>query len=110
MSKIKELVKILYQFKIKTFFYFALGWAELSTPIAVVRDIAIILTFAKLVFGISFSYLLDGLICLGCFLGFIGIGWALKATGMSAYGNKLNNSVNEEVMLIRKIAERLNVQ
>jgi len=106
----KSLIKTLYQFKIKMMFFFGLGWNEFATPIAVVRDIAVVLTFAKLVLNINFGWKIDGLICLGSFVLFIFIGWILKLTGMSDFATKLGNSVNPELKLVRKIAEKLDVK
>jgi hypothetical protein len=86
-------------------FYFSLGWNEFATPIAVVRDIAVILTFAKLVLNISFGWKFDALICLLSGLVFILVGFILKATGMSDYATRVSNSVNPQLMLIEKIYE-----
>ena len=91
-------------------FYFSLGWSEFATPIAVVRDIAVILTFAKLVLNISFGWKIDALICFLSGLIFILVGFVLKATGMSDYANRVSNSINPQVMLIEKIAEKLDVK
>jgi hypothetical protein len=86
-------------------FFFSLGWNEFATPIAVVRDIAVILTFGKLVLNINFGWRADALICLLSGLIFILVGFILKATGMSDYANRVSNSVNPQVMLIEKIYE-----
>ncbi len=106
----KELIKKLYQWKIRGMFYFGLGWNELATPIAVTRDIAIILTFAKLVLNISFGWKIDALICLISGLIFVFVGWILKKTGMSDYATRVGNSINPQVMLIEKIAEKLEIK
>lgn len=81
-------------------FYFNLAWGEVSTPLAVVRDIGIILTFLKILFNISFGWKIDALLCLIVFILFTILGIVLKKTGMSDYQNKLNNSINPEISLI----------
>ena len=49
------------------------------------------------------------MICLVSMGLFILIGYVMKQSGMMAFGNKLSNSVNEEISLIKKIADKLNV-
>lgn len=100
-----EFIKFLYHTKIRLMFYFSLGWNEFATPIAVIRDIAVILTFAKLVLNISFGWKIDALICFLSGLIFILVGFILKATGMSDYATRVSNSVNPQLMLIEKIYE-----
>ncbi len=102
-----EFIKIFYRFKIKLMFYFGLGWNEFATPVAVVRDIAVVLTFIKLVLGISFGWKIDGLICIVSMGLFVLIGFIMKESGMADYGTKIGNSINPELQLIRQIWEKI---
>ena len=106
----KQFIKKAYQFKIRILFYFSLGFNEFSTPIAVVRDIAVILTFAKLVLNISFGWKIDALICLISGLIFILIGCVLKITGMSDYAVKVNNSINPQLKKLDLMATKMGVK
>ena len=100
-----EFIKFLYHTKIRLMFYFGLGWNEFATPIAVTRDIAVILTFAKLVLNISFGWRIDALICLLSGLLFVLVGLLLKKSGMADYASRVSNGVNPQLMLIEKIYE-----
>jgi fatty acid desaturase len=91
-------------------FFFNIGWSEVATPIAVVRDIAIVLTFAKLVLNIGFGWKTDILICVISGLIFVLVGWVLKVTGMSDFATKMGNSVNPELKMINKISEHLGIK
>lgn len=106
----REFFKKIYRLKIRVMFYFNLGWGDLAAPIAVVRDIAIVLTFAKLVLNISFGLLINIAICFFTFSIFILIGFILKFSGMSDYATKIGNSVNPELKKINKIAEHLGIK
>lgn len=105
----RELLKAAYRFKIKTMFYFGLGYSEVSNVISLCKDIAIILGFAALVLKIHIS--LKEILGLGivAFIGFCCLGLILKKTGMSDYAVKTSNNVNPEMKLIRKIAKQLNI-
>ena len=105
----KHIVKQLYRLKIRLMFYFNLGWSELATPIAVLRDIGLTLTFLDVLFKINFGWRIDALICVFGFVFFLAFGILLKKTGMSDYTNRLNNSINPELKLINDIAKKLNV-
>ncbi len=105
----RHLVKTLYQWKIRTLFYFNLGYSEVSTTISMVKDCAIILGFIILALKINLPIPVTISIFVILFLGFILLGFILKKTGMSDYANKMGNSVNPEVKLINKIAEKLGV-
>lgn len=104
------MLKKLYRLKIKGMWLFSLGFGELGTPIAVVRDIGIVLTVLDLLFKIKFSIMVDILICLGAFVFFIGVGYLLKVSGMADYQQDLGNSVNPQIRLLGKIAESLNIK
>ena len=104
----KELIKKIYQAKIKFVYFFNLGYGEVATPIAVVRDIGITLGLLKWLFNISFGWKWDTLICIVCFLIFYLIGRILVETNMTQFGNKLSNSYNPEISLLNKIWEKIN--
>ncbi len=106
----KDLVKTLYQWKIRTLFYFNLGYGEVSTSVSMVKDIAILLGFVVLVFKINLSIPVTVAIFTSMFLGFILLGFILKKTGMSDYATKMGNSVNPELKLVRKIAKKLEIK
>lgn len=105
----RELVKTVYQWKIKMMFYYGLGYNEVSSLISMVKDVAILIGFVVVVFKINLSIPVTVSIFTCMFLGFILLGFILKKTGMSDYATKMNNSVNPELKLVIKIAEKLNV-
>jgi len=105
---IKELVKRVYESKIRFIYYWNLGYGEFATPIAVVRDIGITLGLLKWLFNLSFGWKWDVVICIVCFLAFYIIGRILVGTKMIQFSNKLSNSYNPELVLINKIWEKLN--
>lgn len=109
-SWLRSASKAVYTSKIKVMFYFNLGYGEVSGIISMVKDIAIILGFAVLVFHFKLSVLSTIIICFTAFAAFILTGLVLKATGMSDFSNRMNNSVNPELKLINKIADKLDVE
>jgi len=105
-----KLLKQLYRLKISAMFLFSLGFSELATPIAVVRDVGIILAALDILFHIHFSFITDVIICVVSFGVFILLGFILKTSGMSMFATKVNNSVSPEMQLIRQIAKKLNIE
>jgi len=106
----RQLLKTLYEFKIRTMFYFQLGYGEVSSTASMIKDIAILLGFAVIVFKIQLSLRETLLISAVTFLIFILIGVILKKTGMSDFTTRMSNSVNPELKLVRKIAKHLGVE
>ncbi len=51
----KELIKLLYQWKIKTMWYFGLGYGEVNGVVSLAKDIAVLLGVAVIVFKFSLS-------------------------------------------------------
>jgi len=105
----RELFKLIYRFKIRTLFYFQLGYGEVSSFVSLAKDIAIILGFLALVLHFHISLLATIGFGIGAFLLFTGLGLILKKSGMSDYATKTSNSVNPELQLVRKIAKHLNI-
>lgn len=106
----RDLFKLIYRFKIKLMFFFNLGYGEVSNLVSAAKDIAILLGFAVLVFKIHLGVKSSIIIGVVGFLGFTTIGVILKATGMSDYANHLSNSVNPQIRLLDKIAEKMGVK
>jgi hypothetical protein len=106
----RDLAKTLYCWKIKMMFYYGLGYNEVSSLISMVKDVAILLGFVVVVFKINLSILVTVIIFSTMFLTFILLGYILKKTGMSDYATRMNNSVNPELKLVRKIAEKLDIK
>lgn len=106
----KQLVKTLYQLKIKLMFYYGLGYGEVSNTISMVKDVAILLGFIVVVFHVKLTVPVTVAIFAFMFLAFILLGFILKVTGMSDYATKMNNSVNPELKLVRKIANYLGIK
>lgn len=104
-----QILKIAYRFKIRLMFYFNLGYSEFSTPVSVVKDLALVLTFLNIVFKINFGWKIDVLACMFVFATFTGVGLILKKSGMSDFANRISNSVNPEIKKINKIAEKLGI-
>lgn len=69
-------------------FYFGLGFNELAIPIAVVRDIGIVLTILDVLFKIHWGLKIDALICIASFGFFILLGYVLKQTKMSEFATQ----------------------
>lgn len=90
-------------------FYFSLGYNEVNAPISLVKDLLIVIGFVVVVFKIQLSIVVSVLICLGAVVGFTILGFILKHTGMSDFSVKVSNSVNPELKLINKIADKLGV-
>lgn len=106
----RELIKTIYRAKIKTMFYFGLGYSEVSNIVSMVKDVAIILTASVLIFKVHLSVAGTVLVCLGSFIGFTVIGLILKKSGMSDYATKLSNSISPELQNINKIVEHLKIK
>lgn len=106
----RELIKKAYQLKIKTLFYFSLGYGEVSNLVSLMKDIVIILGFASLVLRVHVSIRETVGLGIIAFCGFTLLGWLLKQSGMSDYAVKTSNNVNPEMKLIRKIAKHLNIE
>ena len=109
MQSLKNLVRQMYLAKIKVMFYFSLGYGEVNGIISMVKDIVIILGFMVLVFKVHLGIWHTVLLAIGCFAAFILLGAVLKHTGMSDFATKVNNSVNPELKLINRIAEKLGI-
>lgn len=105
----KEFFKRLYFFKIKVMFYFILGYGEVAGIVNLVKDVAIILAAVVLIFKVHLGIKVSVLISLGSFLIFTVFGIILKKSGTADYTARMNNSVNPELKLIRKIAEKLKI-
>lgn len=106
----KEIIRVLYQFKIRTMFYFQLGYSEVNSLVSLVKDMFILLGFAVIIFKIHLSAFVTMIICVVAFLIFVLIGIILKKSGMSDYAIKTSNSVNPELKLVRKIAKHLGIK
>lgn len=105
----RNLIKLLYRWKIKVMFYFGMGYSEVNGVITLAKDLAILLGFMVLIFKIHLGIITTLLIGFVSFLIFIAIGVVLKASGMKDYAIKLDNSVNPEIKLINKIADKLGI-
>lgn len=104
----KELIKTIYRWKIRTLFYFNLGYGEVVGIVNQVKDVAIIIGFLVLVLKVHVSLKASIIICVATFALFTLIGWILKLSGMSDYANKLSNSINPEIKMIPEILKKLN--
>ncbi len=107
---VKDFIKKVYQWKINFVYFFGLGYAEISTPFDIVYKGSVILASLKILFKIEFSLLTDIIFCLVAYLLLFGVGKILTITKMTQYANRLSNSYNPELRLVRKIAEQLNVK
>ena len=103
----KDLVKLLYRFKIKVMFYFGLGFAEVNNTLSLVKDIIIVLGYGVLALHIHLNLWATVGICVLAFFSFLLLGFILKQSGLSDYQTKLTNSINPEVKLIPDIIKRL---
>ena len=106
----KEFIIFIYQQKIKLMFYFNMGYGEFSTPLAVIKDVGIILALFTVLLKVDFSWLTDIIICLSVIVGFVLIGIGLKLNGLADFNQRIGNSINPEIKLINKIAEKLEIK
>lgn len=105
----KELLRVLWRFKIKVMFYFNLGFSEISNLVNLVKSVLIIVAGLVYLFRFNLSISTITMICVVSFLGCIGLGFILKLTGMADYATKFSNDINPELKLIRKIANHFNI-
>jgi hypothetical protein len=102
----KELIKRLYRFKIYITLRFNWGYSEISSYVAMVKDIAIILTGIVLVFKIHIGFGWSIFFCVFFFLLCVLGGVILDKTGMLKYGQSLTNQQNLEITEILELVRK----
>lgn len=88
-------------------FYFGIGFGEVSAQVGLVKDLLVILAALSLILKFHINGTLTIILAFVAFWLFIILGVIIKKSGMAAYGQMIQNSINPQILEISEILKEV---